>query len=124
MALRNLNLDMNNLCKKVLSDLHSYNPKYCIQYNDPRIQTYYISVNRTTYVVLNGLCDKCDRLVLYNNNTIDEDITTNKGLDLYVNNDDLREDDSNIILDLDLGVFVEQLNLNIDDLLLIVKSRL
>jgi hypothetical protein len=120
MALRNLNLDMNNLCKKVLSDLHSYNPKY----NDPRIQTYYISVNRTTYIVLYGLCDECDRLVLYNNNTIDEDITTNKGLDLYVNNDDLREDDSNIILDLDLGVFVEQLNLNIDDLLLIVKSRL
>jgi hypothetical protein len=62
--------------------------------------------------------------VLCNNDAIKEDITTNKGLDLYVNNDDLREDDSNIMLDLDLVVFLEELYLSIDDLLLIVKSRL
>jgi hypothetical protein len=117
---------INDLRNKLLAGLQTYNPKHCVQFNDTRIHTYYISINRTTYLVLYGVSDDCDRVVLCNNDAIKEDITTDKGLDLYANTNERfkLEEDNYIILDINLAVFLEELYLSIDDLLLIIKSRL
>ena len=96
--------------------IESINPLYCRQFDDPRIDIYYISINQHNYMVLYGSCDYCDSIVIYNNNNINNNnIMTIQGINIFVNN--YHDDDmGNIIFELELNTF----NGNIDDLILLL----
>ena len=114
-----MNFNINTLIEKILFELKTLNPKCCRSMDDPRIDTYYISINQHNYMVLYGVCDECDSIVIYNNNDIKYDIMTIEGIENFVNkyepNDD---DDCNIIFELELDTF----NGNITDLVLLLTN--
>ena len=75
--------DINTLLDKILFELK--NPLYCRQLDDPRIDTYYISINQSNFIVLYGVCGECDGIIIYNKNNIKYNIMTPLGIDKFVN---------------------------------------
>ncbi len=71
-----MGFDINNLLDKSLIELKIFNPKYCRQLDDPRIDTLYISINQHNYIVLYGVCGECDTIVIYNNKNTKYNIIT------------------------------------------------
>ncbi len=111
---------INDLLDKILFKLKSITPLYCRQLDDPRIDTYYISLNQNYYMVLYGVCGECDNVIIYNNNNIKYNIMTTEGIEKFVNNYDevMDTDDDNIIFELKLDTF----NGNINDLILLLTN--
>lgn len=73
--------------------------------DDPRIDTYYISINRNTYIVINGVCGYCDDIYIYTDNNITDNIMTLLGIRNYVDkiyNDNKINNSRNVICQLDL----------------------
>lgn len=110
---------INDLLDKILVELKIFNPKYCRELDDPRIDTYYISINQNNYIVLKGGCSECDSIYIYNNNNIKYNIMTTHGIENYVNkSDDPICDTRDIIFELKLNTF----NGNINDLILFLTN--
>ena len=111
--------NINDLLDRILFKLESIKPLYCRQLDDPRIDTYYISINQNYYMVLYGVCDECDSIVIYNNNNIKYNIMTIEGIENFVNNyDEVMDATCNIIFELELDTF----NGNINDLILLLTN--
>ena len=111
--------DINTLLDKILFELKIFYPVYCREMDDPRIDTYYISINQNNYMVLYGSCDKCDSVCIFNNNNIKYNIMTTQGIEEFVNKyDKLIDETCNIIFELELDTF----NGNINDLLLLLTN--
>ena len=103
----------------ILLKLRSIKPVYYRQNDDPRIDTWYISLNKNYYMVLYGICDECDSVVIYNNNNIKYNIMTLEGIENFVKNyDEEMHSTSNTILDLDLDTY----NGDINDLILFLTN--
>ena len=112
---------MDALLDKILFELKTLNPKYYREMDDPRIDTYYISINQNNYIVLSGIYGECDCVSIYNNNNIKYDIMTQQGINDYLNKYDEEMDDMcNIIFELKLDTF----NGNINDLILLLRNSL
>lgn len=113
--------NINNLLDKILFEINPLNPIFCREWDDPRIDTYYISINENNYIVLDGVCEQCDNIAIYNNNNLKYNIMTRQGLNNFVNKYGEQMDDScNIIFELDLNNF----NGNINDLILILTNTI
>jgi len=110
--------NINTLLNKMLFELKIFNPKYCRQFDDPRIDSYYISINQHNYMVLNGICDECDNIIIYNNNNINHNIMTTRGIENFVNKDEIIDDTSIVIFELELDTF----NGNINDLIILLTN--
>jgi hypothetical protein len=140
--------DINTLLDKILFELKILNPLYCRQPDDPRIDTYYISINQHNYIILYGTCDECDNIIIYNNNNINHDIMTTQGIKNFVyideniiddisgniiNDDNINDEniideniddninddkDEKVIFELELDTFEG----NMDDLILLIKN--
>lgn len=119
-----LNIDINDLLEKMLFELNTLNPKWCREFDDPRIDNYYISLSPRNYMILSGYGDKCDFVGIYKDNNIKYDIMTEQGIENYVNYNDARNDEvtepDNIIFELELddGEFNESM----DDLVLLLTK--
>lgn len=100
---------------KILLKFKILHPQYCRVLDDPRIDTYYISLNQQNCIVLGGLCDECDNISLYNNIQTNDNIMTLEGLHNFANYNQSM-DDFNVLLDLELNKF----DGNIDDLILLL----
>lgn len=110
---------INDLLDRILFKLKTINPLYCRQLDDPRIDIYYISINKNYYMVLYGVCGECDRVVIYNNNNIKYNIMTTQGIENFVNNyDEVTDATRNIVFELKLDIF----NGNINDLILFLTN--
>ncbi len=75
---------INTLLDKILFELKTLNPIYCREMDDPRIDIYYISINKHNYMVLYGSYGECVSVVIYNNNNIKYDIMTTQGIENFV----------------------------------------
>lgn len=117
-----MKFNINNLLDKILFEFKTLNPKYSRQLDDPRIDTYYISINKNNFIVLCGICDECDHISICNNNNINHNIMTTHGLDMFVNqeNQENIDDTNNVIFEIELDTF----NGNIDNLILLVKNSI
>ncbi len=104
--------DINQLLDKILVELKIFNPIYCRQYEDPRIDTYYIAINHHNYIILYG---DCDAIIMYNNKNINYNLMTKEGLTNFVNNNDEINDMSDIVFEIKL----EKFN-NINDIILLI----
>lgn len=109
---------INTLLDKIIAELNIFNPKWCRKLDDPRIDTYYISINQNNYIVLSGYCGGCDNIYIYNNDNIKYDIMTTHGINNYVNTYGEQIDMGNIIFELKLDTF----NGNMKDLLLFLTN--
>ena len=96
--------NINTLLDKILFELKIFNPIYCRVFDDPRIDTYFISVNQNNYIVLYGGCDECEQIVMYNNNNMKHNLMTTKGLEIFAN-EDTKEDEDEAIFDFELDTF-------------------
>lgn len=111
---------INDLLDDLLFRLRTLKPKYCRQFDDPRIDTLYISINPHNFIVLSGVCDECDSITIYNNNNIKYDIMTDQGIENFVNHDESRDTIGNIIFELELDTFDGTIN----DLLLVLTNAI
>ena len=119
--------DINILLDKLLLSLKTIKPMYCRELDDPRIDTYYISINQNYYMALNGLCDECDSVKIYNDNNIKYNIMTYQGLENFVNNEEPWDDTKhNIVFELELKTFNVNINRNkneqMNDLVLLLTN--
>ena len=97
---------INDLLDRMLINLEPFKPLYYRQLDDPRIDTYYISINNNYYMVLYGICDECDSVKIYNDNNIKYDIKTTQGIKNFVNNyDEVTDSTCNIVFELELDSF-------------------
>lgn len=110
---------INDLLDRMLINLKPLKPLYYRQLDDPRIDTYYISINNNYYMVLYGICDKCDSVAILNNNNIKYDIKTMQGIELFVENyDEVTDATCNVVFELELNTF----NGNMNDLILFLTN--
>lgn len=109
--------NINKLSDAILFELRQFNPKFCRQFDDPRIDTYYISINQNYYIVLYGICEECDTITLYNNKNINYDIMTTQGIEKFANDESIESDVVfEIILDETDELYEpNEFNNNIDD---------
>ena len=96
--------DINVLLDKLLIALKPLNPAYCRQDDDPRIDTYCISINQCTYMILDGICDGCDTVAIPNCPNIQYDIMTAQGIEDFINNCP-QNDNFNVIFELELDTY-------------------
>lgn len=112
---------INDLLDKMLVELKIFNPQYYRELDDPRIDTYYISINQHYYIVLYGVCEECDDIAIINNNNIKYNIMTAHGLENYVkHNYNCDNETGNIIFELELDTF----NGNMDDLIIFLTNSI
>jgi len=111
--------NINELLNKLLFELKFFNPKYCRQFDDPRLDNYYISINQNYYIVLYGICEECDTICFYNNKNMDYDIMTTEGIEEFANDENMEVDILfEIILDEKDELYEpNEFNNNIDDLI-------
>lgn len=109
--------NINVLLDRMLLELKSFNPVYCRQLDDPRIDHYYISINQNYYMVLYGVCGECDSVEIHNNNNNKCNIMTIQGIDNFVNKCD-GPMYNKIIFEMELDFF----NGNMDDLILYLTN--
>lgn len=76
---------IHDVLERLLVNLETLHPFYCRQFDDPRIDTYYISIHPHYYMVLHGVCDECDSIAIYNNLNGTYDLRTKQGLEQFVN---------------------------------------
>ncbi len=69
---------------KILDKLKSLNPASCWEWDDPQINTFYISLTPNYLLMLHGICDDCELVALYYDKT-DKDIMTDDKIDHFVN---------------------------------------
>lgn len=71
---------------KIMSAFSRFNPKICRQFDDPRIDTDYVSIASNMYLVLQGVCECYDTVTVFKHNGIHNcDIMTTEGLRQFVN---------------------------------------
>ncbi len=117
------NINTFTLADEILFKLKILKPAYYRVMDDPRIDTYYISLNQNNYIVLYGdrECSECDYICIYNNNNIKYNIMTTQGIENFVNNYDKQIDDiNNIIFELKLNTF----DGNMNDLILLLTNSI
>lgn len=119
-----MGININVLLKKLLVELEIYNPKYTKEFDDPAIDTYYISINQYNYIVLYGSFEVCHSIAIYNKNDNKYNIMTTDGLNYYVNYShkdnsyNFYDEMGNIIFKLELDTF----DGNIYDLILFLTN--
>ena len=79
--------DIDVLNDKLSMALKIFNPEcdYCRQWDDPRINNYYMAITQQHYILLGGAYDTCDTIVMYYEPDIDCNIMTSDGLSQFIN---------------------------------------
>ena len=77
--------DIEILLKKLLFEFRKFNPKCCRLFDAPDINTYYISLTKSVYIVLVGSCSCYTSIEICKDDNLCYDIMTEKGLDFFVN---------------------------------------
>lgn len=95
-------IDILDLTDKILCEFSTFKPLRCRLFDDPRCDTYYISIMQNVYIIIREACDSFEDLSIYKNNNIQSDIMTQEGLDNFTNyrycGDIESDDDDNELL--------------------------
>jgi len=125
--------DINILLDKILVEFKSLNPKFCRECNDPRIDTYYISLSQTIYIVLNGICDYCDSISINKIDNFMFDITFDQGLYHLANgiwnDEDLTEFNDKLLYELTIvddetNELIDENYRDVDYVVSLIKNKL
>ncbi len=112
------NCDIHNILDNILIAFNMLSPKYCGLFDDPRINTYYISLSNSNYIKLQGICDDCEYITLYRNDNLKHNIMTFDGLNKTINYSD--EDINNTSLKiLEIKIDIDS---NMDNIILLIKQ--
>ena len=88
-------VDIHELLDQILEKFKEFNPIHCRSYDDPRIDTYYIAIKPNIYIVIEGLCDCCDYVSVYKNNT-NSNIMTLDCINRLANDDAFRSNENGL----------------------------
>jgi hypothetical protein len=93
-------IDINVLLEKLLCQSEFKNSKWTRVFDDPRIDTYYISITKNIYLILYGMRDGFEELILYKyiNYDVPYEIMSQNGLQIFANDHQLYNDDNEKII--------------------------
>ena len=93
--------DITRLLKKLLDQPEFKKSKWTKVFDDPRIDTYYISITKNIYLILYGVGDSFEELALYKHTKYDipYEIMTQDGINKLANDDDLYYDGNEIVFE-------------------------
>lgn len=112
-------INIKMLLAQIFNEFEQYNPKYYMLPDDPRLDTYYVSIDRNNYIVLYGICGECDEIAIFNSNNTFYDITTQNGLEMFANKLD---DNGNDVIICELNLL--ELNCDMNNAIALIKNAL
>jgi hypothetical protein len=113
--------NINLLLKNLLDQPKFKKSKWTRQFNDPRIDTFYISITQNIYLILYGTCDGFEELVLckHINYDIPYEIMTQDGIDKFANDDDLDYDGNEIVFECNF-----ENNMNMHEIVSLINNKI
>lgn len=106
-----VHVEIHKLLEQLTDKLNPFEPTIMTELDDPRMDTYYMSVTEHCYIVLQGVCGTCEDISIYYA-PVSRTFTTANGYWTYIQPDD------ECVFELELDDF----NGSLDDLIsLIIK---